>query len=262
VEVDCPGIVTAQVEAIYKCLTFSNMSTRFDPEFMDSVVQAQAIAHARHAENKLLTSLTNASKQVYSNKLLGAVRDALVTLDKMVAYFRSYHRLSTNTPLRMIAPAWLMNLLRADLTRQMVGDGLDALAVSDEQVADWFRRRNVNITWHLDGIDPADLTVPEPDITIPNQQYSLLATNSVAPPFPDVVSTLLFVEGDWLWLDGGTLDLGVVRDSSLNADNRFQTFSESWEFPAFRGVESFHLAMTLQPTGQSAATVDTSGATD
>lgn len=262
VEIDCPGIVTAQVEAIYQCLTFSNMSTRFDPEFMDAVVRSQAVAHARFAENKLLTTLTNSSKQVYSNRLLGAVRDALVTLDKMVAYFRSYHRLSTNVPLRMIAPAWLMNLLRADLTRQMVGDGLEVLGVTDEQVAEWFRRRNVNITWHLDGIDPADLTVPEPDITIPNQQYSLLATNSVVPPFPDVVSCLLFVEGDWLWLDGGTLDLGMVRDSTLNEQNRFQTFSESWEFPAFRGVESFHIAMALQPTGQSAATVDTSAATD
>jgi len=28
-----------------------------------------------------------------------------------------------------------------------------------------------------------------------------------------------------LWLDGGTLDLGIVRDEQLNEDNDFQVFA-------------------------------------
>jgi hypothetical protein len=260
VEIDCPGIVSAQVEAIYQCLTMSNMSTRFDPESMDAAIKAQAIAHARVAENRLLTTLTTASTRVYSTQVLGATRDILVTLDKMVAYFRSVYRLNSNAALRLILPSWARELMRADITRQMVGDGLDALAITDEMIADWFRRRNVNVTWHLDGIDPANMGAPVIDIV--NQQYAALVADASVPPFPDVISAQLFVEGDWLFLDGGTLDLGVVRDSDLNGQNRFQTFSESWEFPAFRGLASFHLVMRVQPTGQSAATASTAGVTD
>lgn len=262
VEIDCPGVVTASVEATYQCLTHSNMSTRFDPEFYDSVVRAQGIAHARFAENKLLTTMTTASKDVYSAQVLGATRDILATMDHMTAYLRNVRRLSNAQPLRWIAPLWTLNLMRADITRQMVGDGLQALAITDAMIASWLAERNINATFHLDGINPADLTVPTPDVVVPAQFYTVLADESAVPGFPDAISSLLFPEGDWLHLDGGTLDLGVVRDSTLNGQNRFQTFSESWEFPAFRGVETIHLVIQVQPTGASAATVSTAAVTD
>lgn len=259
-EIACPTPISATVDAIYQCLTFANMSTRFDPEWTDSIIRAQRVAHARFAENRLLTQLTTASKAVYSTQILGATRDALWTLDHMIAYYRSVHRLRNDVPLRMIAPLWLMNMLRADITYQMVGDGLQSLAITDAMIVSWFAERNVNITWHLDGIDPADITEPTPDIVVPAQFYTTLTTGSAVPGFPDAVSTLLFREGDWLHLDGGTLDLGTVRDSTLNGQNRFQTFAESWEGVAFRGLESFQFVLRLNPTGASAATVSTASA--
>jgi hypothetical protein len=262
VEIACPGIVTAEIEAIYQCLTFSNMSTRFDPEAMDAVIRSQAIAHARFAENRLYGQLLAGSKDIWSTRVLGAVRDILATLDQMIAYYRNVHRLADETPLRWIAPLWALYLMRADMVRQMVGDGMQALAVTDAMIGGWLSERNINVTWHLDGIDPADLTVPTPDVVVPAQFYTLLADEAAVPGFPDAISTVLFAEGDWLHLDGGTLDLGVVRDSTLNADNRFQTFSESFEFPAFRGIESIHLIIAAQPTGQSAATKDTNALVD
>lgn len=259
-EIDCPDTIEAVVDAIYQCLTFSNMSSRFDPEWTDSIIRAQRVAHARFAENRILTQLVTGSKTVYSTQILGAARDALWTLDHMIAYYRNVHRLRNDVPLRMIAPLWLLNMLRADITYQMVGDGLQSLAVTDAEITSWFSARNVNITWHLDGIDPADITLPDPDIVVPAQFYTTLVTGSAVPGFPDAVSTLLFREGDWLHLDGGTLDLGTVRDSTLNGQNRFQTFAESWEGTAFRGIESFQLVMRLNPTGASAATVSTAAA--
>jgi hypothetical protein len=253
--IDCPGVVTAQVEAIYQCLKFTNMAARFDPEYADSVVRAQAIAHARFAENRLLTRLTTASTRVQSKQLLGAVRDSLATVDHVVAYYRSVHRLNAEARLRMILPQWMFYMLATDLARQMVGDGLQVFQISMEQVQAWFATRNVAITWHLDGIDPADITTPA--LVIPPQVYSPVVADQIIYPFPDVVSALLFAEGDWLLLDGGTLDLGIVRDSTLVGLNQYETFSESFEYAAFRGIESLHIAMALNPTGASAATVAT-----
>jgi len=256
VEIACPGIVEAEVQAIYQCLTISNMSARFDPEWADAIVKAQNIAYAKKAENELIRQLTVGSTNVQSKQLLGAVRDTLATLDHVVAYYRNVHRLSQNRNLRWIAPAWLKDMVRADLTRQMVGDGLTVFAVSDAQIAEWFAARNVAVTWHMDGIDPADWTTT-PTLTVPNQAYAPITAGQVLPPFPDVVSTVLFAEGDWLLMDGGTLDVGVIRDSTLVGENKYQTFSEGFEMTAFRGIESLHLAMALNPTGASAATVAT-----
>jgi cell pole-organizing protein PopZ len=257
VEIECPGILTAEVDAIYQCLTFSNMSTQFDPEWMDSTIRAQAIAHARFSENRLYTQLIAGSKNLFSTRTLGATRDILFTLDKITAYYRNVHRLAQETPLRWITPAWTRNLMRADITRQMVGDGLQSLAVTDAMLDSWLAERNINATYHLDGIDPAELTVPEPDVPVPAQFYTLALTNTAVPEFPTAISSALFAEGDWLHLDGGTLDMGVVRDSALNGQNRFQTFSESFETTAFRGIESVHLVLPVLPTGESAATADT-----
>lgn len=251
-EVDCPIPVTAEVEAVYHCLTFSNMSTTFDPEFMDSVIQAGDVAFARFAENKLLTQLTTASKGLFTPRVIGAARDFFVSLDKFIAYYRSVHRLGDNQPLRMILPLWGKDILRMDIARQMVGDGLDTLGIADEMILDWFRRRNVNPTFHLDGIDPAAVGAVNP----PAQAYTSAAAGTEVPNYIGTMSTLIFREGDWKYLDGGELNMGMVRDSVLNADNRFQTFREEFATAAHRGIESVHLVFQLQVTGQSAATRD------
>ena len=260
--VTCPGLLTAEVEAIYACLEFSNMSTRFDPELMDAQIQSQMIAHARIAENKILTAMTAASKPLYTNRLLGAVRDLLTTMDKVTAYYRNVHRLNDAPSLRAILPAWARNLIRADVTRQMVGDGLISLAVTDAMIDDWFRVRNINITWHLDGINPADLTDPTPDVVTANQLYALAGASTEVPGFPSSVNMLLYREGDWLYLDGGELNLGIVRDSETNSENRFQTFSEEFSTVTHRGIEPLAIYAQVEPTGQSAATVSTASAAD
>lgn len=43
-------------------------------------------------------------------------------------------------------------------------------------------------------------------------------------------------DSTFIHLDGGTLDLGVVRDSTLNATNDFQVFGEVFEGSGYLGV--------------------------
>jgi hypothetical protein len=63
----------------------------------------------------------------------------------------------------------------------------------------------------------------------------------------------MFPEGSFLYLDGGTLELGLVRDSVLNKTNDFQIFGESFEDVAFVGVESLSVVSTLCDSGTVAA---------
>lgn len=250
--VECPGLNEATIYSTYLCLEFPNITTRFDREWTDATNRAADVAHARFAENQLLQRLLAGSKHLTAAKAVSAVRDVLVNLDKTIAYYRSKHRLDSMVPLRMILPAWVKELFRADLTRGFAGD-LDALAVADATIQSWFRARGVNITFHLDGLAANNTVTPN----IPAQVYANVTANSAIPGFIDRIDAVLFVEGEWLYLDGGILDLGLVRDSSLNAKNRYRTFMETFEGVAFKGVETLRLNMEVQPTGSTAGTIST-----
>jgi hypothetical protein len=257
-EVLCPGQVEAYVEAITLCLLFRNASARFDPEGTAANITAAQIAHARIAENRLLSQLGALSTTVTYGETLGAVRDLLTFLDQLLAQYRSFYRLDDAVALRMVLPQWVRDLMRADLTRGMAGD-LDALAVAEAAINGWFQRRGVNITWHLDGL-PARAAAAGAAPAIPAQGYGAFTPGGAVAAFPGAIEALLWVEGDMLHLDGGTLDLGVVRDSALNGRNEYKTFSESWEGVAHRGVEAIRGVVTTRPLGMVAGTVDTAAA--
>lgn len=93
-------------------------------------------------------------------------------------------------------------------------------------------------------------------VSIASQTYGDAPAGSVLPGFPDQIDALLFTTGSFLYLDGGSLDLGLVRDSTLNSRNRYRLFQEEFSGAAFRGIESLRLAMTVQPTGQASGTKD------
>jgi hypothetical protein len=49
------------------------------------------------------------------------------------------------------------------------------------------------------------------------------------PAAPAEVTWAIIPEGTFLVADGGTLDLGIVRDSILNSTNDFEIFAETFE---------------------------------
>ena len=82
---------------------------------------------------------------------------------------------------------------------------------------------------------------------------TLTVGRPVALEFPTTVDGFMFPAGSFLHLDGGTLDLGLVRDSTLNTTNQFRMFSETFENVAFVGVQSLEIISTLNADGSYAA---------
>lgn len=259
-QVTCPAVEDATLYSTYLCLQFANFTARFDEEWATATTQAAMVAWARFSENELLKRLLAGSKLLTAPVAVSATRDILVNIDKTVAYYRNRHRMDSVVPLRLIMPRWALDTMRADLARGFAGD-LEALAVADARINAFFAARNVNVTWHLDGLGAATYTIPDvtpsQSVTIATQQfYSNAAAASAIPDFPNQIEAVLFAEGDWLFLDGGTLDLGIVRDSTLNIQNRFQNFVETFEGVAFQGIESLRLQMNVEPTGAVVGTIE------
>ncbi len=233
--------VTVNIEAIPLCLTFGNMGARAYPELVERHTELAMVNHARYAETRLLTRIGTLSTAVTTTAKLGAARDIFAAIDQAAAAYRNRHRIDVNSPLRAIFPEWFKNALRADLVKQIPGDGNDdTFGLVDGKIAAWFKVRNINVTWAMDGES--------------GQIFGAQGAGALAA-FPTNVIWYLFAEGTFLFLDGGTLDLGLVRDSTLNSTNDYKIFLETFEGVAKVGVESLRVTSALSILGASAATI-------
>lgn len=235
--------VTVYLEAMPLCLTFGNIGARAYPELVERHIALAMVWQARYAETRLLTRIGELSTQVTAAAQLGAARDILVQIDQAASGLRNRHRLDQNAPLRAIFPEWFRKALRSDLVKQLPGDGQDvAFGLQDSTVDRWFSDRNVSVTWTPDG-ETGQIMGAQADG----------ALNS----FPSDVIWYLFPEGTFLFLEDATLDLGLVRDSTLNATNDYKMFLETFENVAKVGVESLRITSAVKIAGASAGTVNT-----
>jgi len=66
----------------------------------------------------------------------------------------------------------------------------------------------------------------------------------------------LFAEGTFTLLDGGTLDIGLVRDMELVSTNDYCMFTEQFMAVARTGVSALWVTQSLNVNGGSAGTLD------
>ena len=239
---------TAQTDAVTLQLQFGNLMTRAYPELISRHNELALVQHAREAELNLINKISGFSKAVNAHvatteaaNLIGVARDFLIQVRKAAVAYRSRHRLSPETRLKAIIPAWIYDAMAADLALNMPGDG--NLGVGAAEIKGYLSGSNVDLVASLDmnsfGAQPGD-------------SAKLLE-------FPDSFSWYLFAEGSFLFLDGGTLDLGIIRDSSLVNTNDYKMFIETFEGVAFVGVESLKITTNISVNGVAAALRDTTG---
>lgn len=258
--VECPDLDDAAVDAVTLCMRFRNLTSRFDPEGTAAGIRAGDIAFARYAENRLMAlARANAIDVTSPATGLGGWRDLLAALEHLIAYRNSRWRTS-GIQIRAALPAWLTHLLALDMARGMHGGATELLAPATDLFNTWLRNRGVTPVWHLDGMAAQSASAGVPAVAA--QVYGSLTDAAALPGFPAQTSILLWNEGDLSYLDGGTLDLGVIRDTASVASNSYTTFMEEFNGLAFRGQEMYHLAAALEPRGGQAATVDTSAFSD
>lgn len=240
VAVSCGNISEVVVDAISSIMTVGNMNARTYPELVAAWTKLAAAQHARVAETNLLDKISAASTAVTDTKAYGATGSLLGTVSKAAAGFKSRHRITTGVNLRAVFPEWTKELLRTDIAREAPGDGLGRYTVTDAEIMSWFSVRGITASFYVDTHTGAGMS------------YGAQSAGAVTD-FPATVEWYLFPEGSFIFVDGGTLDLGLVRDSTLNSTNDYSLFVETFENLAFIGHESLRVTNTLQPDGSGPA---------
>jgi hypothetical protein len=233
VVIDCDPYTDCVIEAIYACIQHGNFGARTWPERVANLADLLAAQHAKVSEIELLNALGAGSTAVTEGEVYGATSSLLQAVLVASAAMRSRHRMRPETRLRAIFPAWAIDLMVADMVHtpydrfERTRDGVTALLSTIG---------GVTASWYLDGEEGA------------GQIFGAQSAGALLE-FPDTVVWYLFPEGTWLFLDGGELDLGLVRDSVLNATNDFQIFMETFEGACMVGIESLKITSTVCPSG-------------
>lgn len=236
VTIDCDPYTDVPVEAIAACVTWGNFNARAWPERVENVAELLAAAHARAAEIELLDAIGAGSTATTDAMVYGAYSSLIQGILKAAAAYRSRHRMDPNAALRVLIPAHVVDLVAADLAHQQFG----RMEITRSDVLGLLRRQGINVSLYMDSETGA------------GQIYDA-QTAGTLDDFLDTVVWYMFHEGAWLFLDFGRLDLGVVRDSVLNATNDFQVFYETFEGAAMVGIESLKVTSTVCPSGEVAA---------
>ena len=239
---------TVSTDAVTLQLQFGNLMTRAYPELIARHNELALVQHAREAELNLLDKISAGSTAVNAHvatteapNLIGFARDFLVQVRKAAVAYRSRHRIDAGTRLKAIVPAWIYDAMAADLALNMPGDG--SLGVGEAEIKGYLSSSNVDMVSSLDL----------------NAFLGQAGSAARLLEFPDQITWYLFAEGTFLFLDGGTLDLGIIRDSTLVGTNDYKMFIETFENVAKVGIESLAITSSLSINGVAAALRDTTG---
>jgi hypothetical protein len=241
--VTCESEQSAVIEAIHRCLTFGNLGARTYPEQVEAWIKLGQAEFARYAETRLLDDIQAASTTLTATQVYGATFSVLEQISLVVTSQRARHRLSANTRFRALFPFWAKEILKSDIAAQGPGDGLSRLSISDAQVSDWLASRGVTVTWYQDHTTSAGAPFPA------------LADGALWD-WPAEVEWFVYPEGAFLYLDGGNLDLGLVRDSTLNSTNDYQIFYEEFNKVVLIGPEALAVTSDLCGNGSYAPAAD------
>jgi len=238
--IDCPEIVDTELYAIYKCLQFGNMSSRAWPEMVAAFNDEAMAQQARVAERELLDAMALLSLNLTGGAIYGASSTLLYRLQISRAGMISRLRMEPTQRVQAWIPFWVAEMFSADLVNSQFG----RFDTPPEQVGALLSRFGIDVTWYLDSATGA------------GQVWADEVTGGAQDDWPGTTADIFVaVPGTFLFLDNGVLDLGIVRDSTLNLDNSYQIFSESFEALIRLGPEqaAHRIALTICPDGRVAA---------
>jgi len=235
---ECVDWTDTFIGAISHCLEVGNFNARTWPEGVALEEDNLMAAWAGTAERRLLDRIKALSAEKTTAHVYNAVHDLIYGIARARAHMRYELRAEFEATFTAIIPEFVVDMLISDLAAQSAYEERYVAAMG--AVERYLSAQGVNVIWAKDtptGVAP----------------YTAVADDGVAlDDFPDTVQYALFLNGAFLHLDGGSLELGLVRDSSLNHANDYELFGESFENVARIGplAATRWITATICPSGQ------------
>lgn len=238
--IPCVTFDEERLDAHGVCLTHGNLADRAYPELTNRYVDLVMSAHAHLINYRRLAAMAAAATDVTIAADLGVAAPILDAVDLQGMDYRDKYRMSDSVVLEIVMPRWVRGIIRADLARR---NGVDLLSVSNAEITQWFTERQYRPQFVYDWLS----LQTGPSIAQPG------TADGFREAWPTEARALIYAAGTFVAGTGGSIDLGVTRDSALNATNdHTAAWTEEFMLLAKRGHEARELIVTgLDPTGET-----------
>lgn len=244
IRVPCAAYNEARLECYGYSLTAGNLADSAFPEATKHFLSLLMAAQIRVENFRYIAQMVSLSTLATPASGIGAAGSGVVApllgaIELAAIDYRAKFGMCVDDVLEIVLPDWVEGVIRSDLAKR-TGIGLDALAVTDAMIANWFDTRGVRL--QLVG-----------EYQLRTAGYPGYAA-SPALAWPTTVEFMLYAAGTFVRGDGMTLDLGVVRDSVLNATNdHTAAWTEECHLIAKFGSEGRRYIVNICPDGTTGA---------
>lgn len=225
----CPEELVCATDAVVRCITVGNFQAQFSPEFWASRLALLLAEFDRVAEQKIIEEIHAASVDLGVVDECNTLNSFLMGINSIIAADRSAQRNMTRR-YRIIADAYIRDYIRNQVIANLgVANNIEAIQVADATINGWLADINASVVWTFDG-------------TFDGTEHRILLPGEV----PTTAGVYVQPEDSFVFLDGGTLDLGTdIHDSMLNATNDRQAFAETFEKTCFRGCSAYYFEIPV-----------------
>lgn len=240
VRVPCPTFSEERLDCYGYCLTAGNLTDDAYPESTQHMIQLLMRAH-EHAINARLIALMVAKSTSAISITGGASTDAAApriynAVGLAAVDYRERYGMCIDDILEVVFPSWVREVIRGDLAWKA---GVELQAVSNGEIDAYFTSRNIRVQW----VDDWQV-----------RGASQFGASSAMTAWPTTVDFLIYAAGTFLHGNGMSLDLGVVRDSVLNAENdHTAAWSEECHLIAMVGHASRRYTVGFNVNGSTSA---------
>lgn len=215
--VPCPGFNEERLACDGICLTVGNLTEDAYPEVISNFTRLLFAAHAHKVNRLRIEQLQGFANTPSVTGSFGAVGSGLVApvlnaIALNATDYRSRYAMADNAVLEVLAPKWIRAAMRSDIRRRQGVVTREALAMSDATLMSLFDAENVRVQWVS---DYQERTSGYPGY------YVSPSTPLAFTSWPTTVEFLMWAPGTVVLGQGMRLDLGIIRDSVLNATNDY-----------------------------------------
>jgi hypothetical protein len=237
----CPSFDERRLEAFGICVLNGNFADEAYPELIRHFLGLTTVAHERVMNRRHLALAAAGSTAVtLTTGDVGASTSAILGGTELLAiHEREKFGMPPGAVIEAVFPSWLRGNMRSDLTKRM---GFNDLAVTDAYLMSLFDARNIRAQFVSDWQ------------TLPGNAGPANTIGAATAPtaWPTTVQSLVYAPGTWFKGRGLRIDLGLIRDSVLNAENdHTAAWSEEGSLVGMFGHESLLATHNLCASGET-----------
>lgn len=238
IRVPCPTFDEERLECYGVCVTAGNLTDDAYPEATQNFIRLMMTMHTKEINRRIISLMAAASSACVTGGAFAAAAPAYTQIYSGVELaaidYREKYGMCETDILEVVLPRWIVGVLRADLARRT---GVEqTLSVTRAQLLRYFADRGIRVQLVADWQTRA------------SGQFG--AQTGSMSDWPASVNLMIYAAGTFLLGNGLTLDLGVVRDSTLNETNdHTAAWTEECKLLARVGHESRCYTVTYNVAG-------------